>query len=108
MKIHNEMKKCTVKRMTEENSDVSYPTLKSVHQAVMDTERYPSWSVSTFRQVMLQMGIKFETKSEADRAILIEDEYIIEWRDKFLKNMISILPAPCMSCFNFRAFFLSF
>ena len=39
--IHNEMKKCTVKRITEENADVIYPTLKSVHQAVMDTERYP-------------------------------------------------------------------
>ena len=83
----NEARRQNVKRMTEENKDVHYPTLKSVHQAVMDTERYPSWSVSTFRQVMLQMGIKFETKSEADRAILIEDEYIIEWRDKFLKNM---------------------
>ena len=85
--IHNEMKKCTVKRMTEENKDISYPTLASVHQAVMDTERYPSWSVTTFRNVMLQMGIKFQTKSEADRAILIEDQYIIDWRDKFLKNM---------------------
>ena len=33
------------------------------------------------------MNIKMMKKSEVDRAILIEDDHIIEWRKKYLRNM---------------------
>ena len=73
--IHNEMRKCNVSRMTEENKDVTYPTIASVHKAVMETELFPSWSISTFRTILLGMNIKFQAKSEVDRAVLIEDDH---------------------------------
>ena len=73
--IHNEMRKCNVSRMTEKNKDVTYPTIASVHKAVMETELFPSWSISTFRTILLGMNIKFQAKSEVDRAVLIEDDH---------------------------------
>ena len=76
-----------VKRLTEENRDIRYPTIDTVHQAVVETGRYPQWSRSTFRNILLSMGIQFQTKSETDSAILIEDNYIIAWRSRFLDNM---------------------
>ena len=85
--IHDEMRKCNVSRMNEENEDVTYPTIASVHKAVMETERFPSWSISTFRNILLGMNIKFQAKSEVDRAVLIEDEYIIEWRKRYLRDI---------------------
>ena len=54
---------------------------------MLETGRYPKWSYSAFRDILLGMNIKMKAKSEIDRAILIEDQYIIEWRDKFLRNM---------------------
>ena len=85
--IHTHFQKCNVKRMTPENEDVTYPTIGSLHKSVMDTERFPKWSYSTFRDVLLGMNIKMMKKSEVDRAILIEDDRIIEWRKKYLRNM---------------------
>lgn len=85
--IHDEMRKCNVSRMNEENEDVTYPTIASVHKAVMETERFPSWSISTFRNILLGMNIKFQAKSEVDRAVLIEDDYIIEWRKRYLRDI---------------------
>ena len=85
--IHNEFRKCNVKRMTEENEDIIYPTVASLHKTVMETEIFPDWSISTFKKVLLGMNIKFQSKSEVDRAILIEDEYIIEWRERFLRDI---------------------
>ena len=85
--IHNEMRKCNVSRMNEDNKDVTYPTIASVHKAVMETERFPSWSISTFKTILLGMNIKFQAKSEVDRAILIEDDYIIEWRKRYLRQI---------------------
>ena len=85
--IHNEMRKCNVSRMNEDNKDVTYPTIASVHKAVMETERFPSWSISTFRNILLGMNIKFQAKSEVDRAVLIEDDYIIQWRERYLRQI---------------------
>ena len=85
--IHDEMRKCDVSRMNEENENVTYPTIASVYKAVMETERFPSWSIGTFRNILLGMNIKFQKKSEVDRAVLIEDEYIIEWRKRYLRDI---------------------
>ena len=86
--VHGEMQKCNdVKRLTDENHDLKYPTVASLHKVVQDTERFPSWSVTTFRNILLRMGLHFKTKSETDSAILIEDQYIIDWRSKFLDHM---------------------
>ena len=38
-------------------------------------------------KVLLLLNIKMMKKSEVDRAILIEDDHIIEWRKKYLRNM---------------------
>ena len=54
---------------------------------MLETERYPDWSYSTFRTILLGMDIKMKAKCEVDRAILIEDENIISWREKFLRAM---------------------
>ena len=85
--IHAHFRKCNVKRMTADNEDVTYPTIGSLHKSVMDTERFPKWSYTTFRDVLLGMNIKMMKKCEVDRAILIEDDHIIEWRKKYLRNM---------------------
>ena len=74
--IHNTMKECNVKRLNDENQDLQYPTLKSIHKVVLDSGRYPMWSYSTFREILLAMEIRMKTKSETDRSILIEDPYI--------------------------------
>ena len=67
--IHNEFRKCNVKRMTDEDADadVTYPTVASLHKTVMDTEIFPNWSISTFKKILLGMDIKFQSKSEVDR-----------------------------------------
>ena len=85
--IHNEMRKCNVSRLNPENEDVTYPTIESVHKAVMETGIFPNWSISTFRNILYGMNIKFKAKSEVDRAILIEDDYIIEWRKRYLSDI---------------------
>ena len=85
--VHEEMRKCNVKRLTDENEGVKYPTVGSILKAVSETGRYPQWSYITFRDILLSMDIKMKAKSEVDRSILIEDEYIIEWRKRFLRNM---------------------
>ena len=86
--VHGEMQKCNdVKRLTAENHDLKYPTVESLHKVVQDTERYPSWSVTTFRNILLSMGLHFKTKSETDSAILIESQNIIDWHDRFLDHM---------------------
>ena len=64
--IHEEFRSCNVSRMTDENKDVMYPTIGSVHRTVMATELFPNWSISTFRNVLLGMNIKFQAKSEVD------------------------------------------
>ena len=64
--IHEEMRTCNVKRMTEENEGVKYPTIGSLHKAVLQTGRYPQWSYITFRDILLGMGIKMKAKSEID------------------------------------------
>ena len=56
--IHNEMRKCNVSRLNPENEDVTYPTIESVHKAVMETGIFPSWSISTFRNILYGMDIK--------------------------------------------------
>ena len=85
--IHNEMRKCDVKRMDESNESVTYPTVKNLHEAVMALGQFPEWSITTFYNVLLGMNITFKAKSEVDRAILIEDENIIQWRERYLRNM---------------------
>ena len=77
--IHTHFLKCNVKRMTADNEDVTYPTIGSLHKSVMDTERFPKWSYTTFRDVLLGMNIKMMKKSEVDRAILIVDDH--HWPD---------------------------
>ena len=85
--IHNTMKECNVKRLNDENQDLQYPTLKSIHKVVLDSGRYPMWSYSTFREILLAMEIRMKTKSETDRSILIEDPYIENWRVSYLRKM---------------------
>ena len=85
--IHHEFKQCNVKRKNPENQDISYPTLASLHQIVTETGRFPTWSLDTFRKVLLGMDIKFKSKSEVDKSILIEDSYIENWRIQYLLNM---------------------
>ena len=60
------MKECNVKRLNDENQDLQYPTLKSIHKVVLDSGRYPMWSYSTFREILLAMEIRMKTKSETD------------------------------------------
>ena len=85
--VHDEFRKCDVKRLVEDEELATYPTVGSVYKAVMDTELFPNWSISTFRSILLGMNIKFQAKSEVDRAILIEDERIINWRDGYLDKI---------------------
>ena len=73
--------------MTPENEDVTYPTIGSLHKSVMDTECFPKWSYTTFRDVLLGMNIKMMQKSEVELAILIEDDHIIERSKQYLNNM---------------------
>ena len=75
------MQKCKVKRMSNENEGVTYPTFGSLHKAVLDTGRYPQWSYMAFREILLGMGIKMKAKGDIDRSILIEDDNLIIWRD---------------------------
>ena len=53
------MFKCNVKRMSPENADVTYPTIQSLHKMVLDTGRFPKWSYTTFRDVLLGMDIRY-------------------------------------------------
>ena len=85
--FHKHCHDCNVKRMTAENEDVTYPTIGSLHKAVLDDGRFPNWSYSTFREILLGMNIKMMSKSETNREILIEDEFIIAWHHRFLTNM---------------------
>ena len=79
------MKEC--KRLKDKNQDLQYPTLKSIHKVVLDSGRYPMWSYSTFREILLAMEIRMKTKSETDWSILIEDPYIENWRVSYLTKM---------------------
>ena len=81
------MDKCRVKRMSPENEGVTYPTIGSIHKVVLDTGRYPTWSYSAFREILLGMDIKMKAKSDIDRSILIEDDNLTKWRERYLKNM---------------------
>ena len=46
--VHEHMRKCNVKRMDEENEGTVYPTIGSLHKAVLETGIYPQWSYWTF------------------------------------------------------------
>ena len=48
--IHGEMQKCNVKRMDEENQELRYPTITSLHKIVLESGKYPNWSLMTFRK----------------------------------------------------------
>ena len=85
--VHDHMRKCNVKRMNEENEDVVYPTIGSLHKAVLESGNYPQWSYWTFREILLSMNIKMKSMGQVDRSILIEDQYIQNWRVKYLDNM---------------------
>ena len=85
--IHMEMQNCDVKRLTPENEKITYPTLDSLRKTVIETGKFPDWSLTTFRRILLGMDIKFKAKSEVDKSIIIEDSYIEQWREKYLKNL---------------------
>ena len=67
------MRISNVKRISNDNDEVTYPAVGSLHRAVVETNWHPEWSYSTFINILLCMGIIFKDKSEADKSILIED-----------------------------------
>ena len=86
--------------MDGENEFVLYPTVKSIHDVLMETGRFPKWSLSTTKNILLGMNFRFKQKSEVDRAILIEQDYIIDWRIRYLCNLVQyrILGRPIHYC----------
>ena len=55
--IHTQMKACNEKRSSPDNQELRYPTLDSLYKVVMATNKYPNWSLSTFREILLAMDI---------------------------------------------------
>ena len=87
LQIHECFAKCNDARLNSENENVTYPTIKSTHQMVMDSGRFPAWSLSTWRLILLSMDFRLQKKSDVDNAFLIESQHIIDWREKYLFNM---------------------
>ena len=73
--------------MTEGNEAVTYPTIKSTHKLVMESGKFPQWSLSTWRSILLSMDFRLLKKSDVDNAFMIESQHIIDWRDVYLTNM---------------------
>ena len=73
--------------MTSETESVTYPTIKSTHQMVLDSGRFPPWSLSTWRSILLSMDFRLQKKSDVDNAFLMESQHIINWRGTYLTNM---------------------
>ena len=85
--IHGCFAKCNENRMTSENEGVTYPTIASTHKIVQNTGRFPNWSLSTWRLILLSMDFRLQKVSDLNNAFMIESEHIVNWREKYLINM---------------------
>ena len=73
--------------MTPETENVTYPTIKSTHELVMKTGRYPQWSISTWRRILLSMDFRLQKNSDVANSFMMESKHIIDWREVYLRNM---------------------
>ena len=73
--------------MTEENEGITYPTIKSTHNIVMESGKFPKWSLSTWRLVLLSMDFRLQKMSDLNNAFMIESQHIMDWRERYLLNM---------------------
>ena len=54
---------------------------------VLETGKFPKWSLSTWRMILLSMDFRLQKKSDLNNAIMIESQHIVDWRDRYLLNM---------------------
>ena len=73
--------------MNSENENVTYPTIKSTHEMVMSSGKFPKWSLSAWRSILLSMDFRLQRVSDVDNAFLMESKHIIDWREVYLRNM---------------------
>ena len=110
--IHGCFAKCNEKRLTSDNENVTYPTIKSTHQLVTDSGRFPKWSLSAWRSILLSMDFRLQRNSDVDNAFLIESQHIIDWREVYLLNMqqhrFEGRPIYCKVFLSFILIFVSF
>ena len=73
--------------MTSETEGVTYPTIASTHKTVMELGRFPKWSLSTWRMILLSMDFRLQKVSDLNSAFMIESKHIVDWRERYLLNM---------------------
>ena len=73
--------------MSSETENVTYPTIQSTLKLVMETGRYPQWSLWTWRKILLSMDFRLQKKSDVANAFMIESKHIIDWREVYLRCM---------------------
>ena len=61
-----------------------YPTIESIHIKIQDSGNFDKWSKSTTRTIILSMGFKFLRAHAVNHAALIESDYIIQHRRKYI------------------------
>ena len=85
-----------MKKIDEESIDIQYPTWESTWKYVMDTGDWPSWSISTFTEILSFMGIRYQKISDQDNAVLIENPYFVKQRKIFCKLINQFEAEGCL------------
>ena len=84
--VHEMMHDCSKKHNLDEENPV-FPTVRLLHQRLMTIRGFPRCSKTTVHNILAFMGFKVLGNHDIDSAMLIEDDFIVNWRKNYIKKI---------------------